>query len=438
MIYAATLMILLYYNAFAFYFRKLFPVSKSKTVLSFFILPLIAVAYVILRITNLSWLNLPVIMVIMFLCLLFSTGLSRLQAAFGGGLCVLSAYGLRGIVMAVGTFFFRGKDLISYSEGYYTVTLIALSVGLVFWEGIRRTLLPDDRMKIFLASSGQLKLVVVFELVAALNLAILNLGRFLTVNSLWFMGIILVTDVLTLGMLVFTIYQSIRSIELLDYKYKSRMLEQQYARQLRHYNSYQKFTESFRKFKHDYKSMMTSLKVLIREQQNEDAIQLIDDIYDEMQEKVQVHRKYSDNVVLDAMMQDLANVCEENNIRYKFHVFTPPNTKVLSLNEIRVLSNISHNAVEACKKVPQDERFIEITSSLNQQWLVLEAVNSYNGELLMEDGKLKTVKDEKEEHGLGLDIVKEIVEHAGGFVLYDHDSENKTFLLRIHVPEDKC
>ena len=75
---------------------------------------------------------------------------------------------------------------------------------------------------------------------------------------------------------------------------------------------------------------------------------------------------------------------------------------------------------------------------MNQQWLVLEAVNSYNGELLMEDGKLKTVKDEKEEHGLGLDIVKEIVEHAGGFVLYDHDSENKTFLLRIHVPEDKC
>jgi hypothetical protein len=30
---------------------------------------------------------------------------------------------------------------------------------------------------------------------------------------------------------------------------------------------------------------------------------------------VQIHKRYSENVVLDAILQDLANICEENQIR---------------------------------------------------------------------------------------------------------------------------
>ena len=238
-------------------------------------------------------------------------------------------------------------------------------------------------------------------------------------------------------MFIYMIYQSIRSIKLLEYKYKNEMLEQQYERQLRHYKSYQKYTESFRKFKHDYKSMMTSLKVLIRAREDEKAIQLIDDIYDEMQVKVQVHRKYSDHIVLDAMLQDLANICDENKIRYTFHVSAPRNTRILLLDAIRIFSNITNNAVEACQRVPITERFIEITSRTNQQWVVLEAVNSYDGELSIENGKFNTVKGEKDNHGLGLNIVNDIVENLGGFVLYDFNAESKCFVVRVHIPQNK-
>lgn len=437
MIYAAIVMILLYYSLFTFYYRKIFPTSGIKIISPFLIVPLVAVAYVLLRVYNLSWLNLPVIMLIMVFCLFFSTSMNRLQAAYGGILCVLSAYCIRGIFMAAGAFLFQEQDFLSYDKPYYAVTLLALPLALLLWGGLRRTILPDNKIKVFLYSGGQLKLVVVYELVASLNLVILNLGRYLALNSLWYMGIVLGTDILTLGMFIYMIYQSIRSIKLLEYKYKNEMLEQQYERQLRHYKSYQKYTESFRKFKHDYKSMMTSLKVLIRAREDEKAIQLIDDIYDEMQVKVQVHRKYSDHIVLDAMLQDLANICDENKIRYTFHVSAPRNTRILLLDAIRIFSNITNNAVEACQRVPITERFIEITSRTNQQWVVLEAVNSYDGELSIENGKFNTVKGEKDNHGLGLNIVNDIVENLGGFVLYDFNAESKCFVVRVHIPQNK-
>lgn len=215
------------------------------------------------------------------------------------------------------------------------------------------------------------------------------------------------------------------------------MLEEQYERQMRHYKSYQKYTESFRAFKHDYQSMMASLKLLIRESDNEKALELIDDMFNEMQKKVQIHKRYSDSVVLDGMMQDLANICEEQGIRLSSNIAVPRDTKMTMLDMIRIFSNFTNNAVEACQNVPVSDRFIEIISTNRQQWATLQVVNCYDGNIHMKNGELLTTKMEKQNHGLGLLIVKEIAENLGGFVIYETDSENKTFLIRIHIPRTK-
>ena len=40
------------------------------------------------------------------------------------------------------------------------------------------------------------------------------------------------------------------------------------------------------------------------------------------------------------------------------------------------------------------DRFIEITSGNDQQWVTLEAVNSYDGKTIVENGALVTTKSE--------------------------------------------
>ncbi len=430
----AMAMVLLYYLVFIIYYQSLFPVKGLRIPQILLTLILVVASYVCLNTLDLLFLNFPAVMAIMIVGLRFSVGMKWRQAVYGGCTCTITAYCFRGICAVISAFFYRGCDFLYNANAYYIVTLFALPASLLFLGVLRRAILPDDKLKQFLNNDSQLKLIIVYELAAVINLVVINAGRYLSPNVDWYMGIALGACTLTLFMLIYAIHQSIRSTELLEYQWRAKELEDQYDRQLQHYKSYQKYTQSFRAFRHDYKFMMSSLESLIRAYDNEKALQLLNEIYDDMQKKVKIHKKYSDNVTLDAILHDLANICEEKEIRFSFHVFVPRNTGLTLLDAIRIFSNIANNAVEACEKLPVPERFIEIDSVSEQQWVTLEVINSYDGQTIVQNGKFITTKSDKYSHGFGLDIVREIAENMGGFVIYDANTETKTFLTRVHIP----
>ncbi len=442
----AIVMILMYYLIFMLYYQKLFPVQQSRQILILLILAIVLASYVFLDTQELSGLRFPAVMLVMIVGLYFSTSMNWLQALYGGGLCVLSVYSFRGAFTLTGSLVFQGHSFSSETDPYYLITIFALPLALLLFWALRRTIFPDAKIKKLLNNKAQLKLIVIYEIMAAINLANINLGRslspydirylgpYLSPHGIWAVKISIGSFLLTLSMLIYAVYQSIQSTELLEYRYKIQTLEEQYEQQLRHYKSYQKYTESFRIFKHDYKSMMVSLRALLKAGENERAIQLMDDLYIDMQKRMDIHKKYSDNVVLDAMLQDTANICEEKGIRFSFNIFEPRNTELSKLDAIRIFSNITKNAVEACQQVPLPERFIYISTRNDEQWVTLEAINSYDGKVFMDNEIPRTTKADKEEHGLGLSIIQEIVQNLGGFIIYTADRETKTFIIRVHIP----
>lgn len=446
MSYFAIVTILLYYFAFMLYYHKLFPAQRSKQIFALLSLAIVLASYVFLDTQDLRVLRFPAVIVVVIIGLRFSTSMNWMQALCGGSFCVLSAYSLRGMFIAVGSLVFPGPVFTSEGNVYHLVTVFALPPALLCFMALRRTIFPDGKIKKLLNNSSQLKLIVAFEIMAAINLVNINLGRGMSTYDIWYSGpylspqgiwgvkVTIGSCLLTLSMMLYAVYLSLQSIELLEYRFTTKILEEQYEQQIRHYESYQKYTESFRTFKHDYKSMITSLKALIQAQEEERAIQMIDDLYDDMQNRVEAHKKYSDDVILDAMLQDTVNICEEKGIRFSFKVFVPRNTELSTLDAIRIFSNLIQNAVEACEKVPASERFIDIITRNDNQWITLEAVNSYDGRTVVNKGTLMTTKPEKEGHGLGLSIVQEIAQNLGGFVIYDADTERKTFLIRVHIP----
>lgn len=437
MMYGALITIVLYYFIFFLYYQKLFPAPKYRwpvTILSLIVINLI---YIALGSLEMRWMGIPCILLAITPGLYFSSGMNWMQALYGGAVCVLSAYCARGIFTTILTFFLPIRDtkILFSSDVYFLITIFALpAVGFLFIV-FRKTILPDVKLKRFLNHPKQLKVVVVYEIIAAINLTIINQGRYFTPDYRWYLEIVLGCCLLTLGMLIYAIYHSIQMTELMEYEYCNKMLEEQYTHQLNHYKSYQKHTESYRVFRHDFKAMIAPLKTLIRAGKNDEAIQLIDSIYSTMKENVQLHKKYSDNVILDAMMQDLANLCEENKIRLFFSAFTPRKTKLSTLDAIRIFHNVTQNAVEACKKIPAPDRFIEIVSNSEEKWLTLQILNSFDGTILTENGEFVTTKQNGTWHGFGLGIVKEIVENAGGLVMVDANCEEKIFSLRVHLPQ---
>lgn len=427
--------IILYYYLFVLYYQRIFPPKKAKRVQAVAFILIVAYTYMFIYKINMTWIIMLTIIAIMTVSLRFTTEMNWLQASYGASICVISAYCFRGILMSILSFFFVAENLIHNDEIYYATTIVALPLSFLFFYILRVTVLPDDKLKVLLNNSVQLRYIVVYEMIAAINLTIINFGRVLSPDAIWYTEIALAASVLTIGMLIYSIYQSTTSIELLEYKLRAEILEEQFNRQLLHYKSYQKYTESFGKFKHDYKSLMTTLKTLIRAGENDRAIDLINDIYEDMNKNVQVHKRYSEDVVLDAILQDLANICEEGKIRFTFRVFSPKNTKLTLIDSIRVMSNITNNAIEACLKVPEEGRFIDVFCADYSRWVMLEVSNSYDGQVNVSNGKLTTTKSDKYTHGFGLNIVKGIVEGLGGFVLYDIDSKKKVFKIKIHIPK---
>lgn len=427
-------LVVFYYYPFAVYFTRLFPVSDKRRIIAAVLMAvLLAITYGALRTHNLRILNMPVFTIMMTVGLRCMTGMNWLQSLYGGLICVLGVYCTRGTLASIGALALRQPILSDTVD--LASAVMTFPVGLAVFLFLQRKVFPAAKIRILLSTRSQLKQVVAYQIAAVLNLSIMYSGRHISQHDVWYPVIALINCAMTLGVLLFAIYQSIRGTELLAYQERSQMLEQQYAQQMAHYKSYKKYTESFRVFKHDYKAMMGTTKTLLRSGKIEQAIQLIDAVYDEAQKRVQVHKKYSDHAVLDALLQDLANLCNENEIRHSFQVSALRNIRLTLLDAIRIFSNITTNAVEACLKLPPCERYIHITSSSEQQWAVLEVTNPFDGGIVLRDGLLATTKSEPEIHGLGLGIVREIAESIGGLVLYDTGADDRTFSVRLFLPQ---
>lgn len=95
-----------------------------------------------------------------------------------------------------------------------------------------------------------------------------------------------------------------------------------------------------------------------------------------------------------------------------------------------ILGNLLENAIEAAKKT--EEKTVNVNIQFKSEMLRIEIENSYSKELLKEGtGKLNfaTTKRIKEQHGIGLHSVNQIVEKYKG--LMEIDTQEKCFCVKI-------
>lgn len=97
-----------------------------------------------------------------------------------------------------------------------------------------------------------------------------------------------------------------------------------------------------------------------------------------------------------------------------------------------LFSNIIKNAVEAVEKVEETNREIHIHVNQGKKYLNIEIENTMCQELVLdENGFPQTSKKDKENHGLGLQNVKKVVEKYNG--TYEIKIEKHTFITEIYL-----
>ena len=157
-----------------------------------------------------------------------------------------------------------------------------------------------------------------------------------------------------------------------------------------YYEEAEKQNKEVQKLKHDMKHKLHELYHLV---ENSDGQELSEKIGAMCMEFEQIDEKqYSDNPIVDSVLRIKFGRAKARGIKVETSIRIPKQMQ-LDHGDIGVLyGNLVDNAVEACSKVPEGQRFVKIENKYQSGILLLVITNSKTGK------KNKSLKTETSRH----------------------------------------
>lgn len=139
------------------------------------------------------------------------------------------------------------------------------------------------------------------------------------------------------------------------------------------------------------------------------------------------------NEVLDTILMEKGLYCKMHNIEWT----CVANGKLLEFLDVidlfAIMGNALDNAVEGVEKCKEEQyKSIGVRVWKKDLFAVVQVENSFAGELKWKDGLPLTSKKDKENHGIGIRSIKEIVEKYEGTL--NIRVQDGSFILTILFP----
>jgi nitrogen-specific signal transduction histidine kinase len=180
-----------------------------------------------------------------------------------------------------------------------------------------------------------------------------------------------------------------------------------------------------RTMRHDRRHFEALILSLIRDGKVDEAIKCLEE---RLSHEPRSGRRYCENTTVNAAITHYVTIAERNNIRVKVSTNIPYDPGVDEMQLAIAISNLLENAIHACEKLPENDRFIEITARFKAQ-LLLEVVNSCDGRAeLNEEGYPVT---SEVGHGIGTRSVLDFVRKTNSEIRYV--AEDNKFKVRMII-----
>ncbi|WP_312906446.1 sensor histidine kinase [Tissierella praeacuta] len=194
-----------------------------------------------------------------------------------------------------------------------------------------------------------------------------------------------------------------------------------YQRQLEIINS---SYENIKSLRHDMKNYLLVLKGYIENGGREKSIDYILQINDSLYEKEQLSR--TGNIEIDSILNYKLQEAQSKGILVTPELKIPSKLNILPLDIVVILGNLLDNAIEASSKVESD-KIIDIRIKYKNDVLFIYINNSFDGSIIYDGDKIKTTKEDKENHGIGLNNIEKILKKYDGIMKVYHTEK------RFHV-----
>lgn len=208
------------------------------------------------------------------------------------------------------------------------------------------------------------------------------------------------------------------------------MYKEHMALQKQHYEHMLLQYEELRKFRHDVKNHMLALNSMCTSEDNSQIKKYLSQLTNEVSSKKPV--EYTGNRELDAVIAPFVLEAESKNIKVQFKGRVSDNVAIDMFDMCTIISNLLNNAIEACEKIQEDKRIIEFEIAGYNSQIFISVRNSYDMEsIINQKQKFITTKEDKQNHGIGLENVRRTVKKYDGDMRISQ--ENERFIVTINI-----
>lgn len=185
--------------------------------------------------------------------------------------------------------------------------------------------------------------------------------------------------------------------------------------------------ETIRLFKHDMKNHLSILNRICEENKKDEFKQYTDSILEQINSKTVCN---SNNFVIDSIVNFKLGSLVDSDIEINVEVTVPQTIDIMAIDLTIILGNLLDNAIRGAVNSKDKKIDLKINCKLGN--LIIELKNSYDGNLIVENGVFRTTKSFETRHGLGLSSVQEALKKYDGEIDITHNC--KEFSVTVIIP----
>lgn len=189
--------------------------------------------------------------------------------------------------------------------------------------------------------------------------------------------------------------------------------------------------EQTRRQQHDLRHQLKVLQSLAGTD-NPKLNQYLNTLLEQVPESI---RTYCENPAVNALVSHYAAVCEREKIACACSLMVPAQQdQAMDIALCGIVGNLLENAVEACLRMTEGNRFLRLNSSLRSGVLTITMDNSFSGTVREENGKFYSSK--RDGFGVGLSSVQATARDYGGNARFEAEGTVFHSSVYLHLAAD--
>jgi len=239
--------------------------------------------------------------------------------------------------------------------------------------------------------------------------------------------------VVVLSILVFFVFEKLQKYA--EQETYTTVIEQQLSHNERRFNLIDSQITEIRGLKHDLTNHLICIRRLSADKQYDKLNDYLDEYLPKTSEVIT--NSYTGKPSVDSILSEKVAAAEYGNIEVKLNVNVLPEFSYSPVHLNIILGNALDNAIEACYKLPEDRvRYISLDLKIEEGWLYIRIVNSSVPVKITAGGFPLTDKTDNAHHGLGLNIVNQLVHRNDGIMHCKYEDGDFILLVRIKIASD--